>query len=216
MAEPSAERPGCLTALLRLFTGQPKTAETFPYRVRDDFLSPAELSFSRVLQSVVNERAVIYPKVRLADIFFITQRDGYRSYFNRISAKHVDFLLCDPKSIRPLAGIELDDSSHAGEDRKDRDAFVNSVFDAAQLPLFRMSARRAYTVAELATQIEPLFTLTTTPVQPQPTPTQSDTPRCPKCGIPMILRTASRGPNQGKQFYGCRNYPRCQERLPAT
>jgi hypothetical protein len=30
----------------------------------------------------------------------------------------------------------------------------------------------------------------------------------------MILRTTSRGPNAGKQFYGCPNYPSCRETLP--
>lgn len=34
---------------------------------------------------------------------------------------------------------------------------------------------------------------------------------CPKCGAPMILRTASKGENQGKQFYGCSNFPKCRE-----
>jgi predicted RNA-binding Zn-ribbon protein involved in translation (DUF1610 family) len=33
---------------------------------------------------------------------------------------------------------------------------------------------------------------------------------CPKCGKPMILRTARSGNNQGKQFWGCSNYPKCR------
>lgn len=36
-------------------------------------------------------------------------------------------------------------------------------------------------------------------------------PLCPRCGIPMVTRTARRGEHQGKQFYGCPNYPRCRE-----
>lgn len=38
--------------------------------------------------------------------------------------------------------------------------------------------------------------------------------RCPKCGSPMILHTAKRGPNAGGKFYGCSNYPRCKVTLP--
>lgn len=34
--------------------------------------------------------------------------------------------------------------------------------------------------------------------------------RCPKCNGNLILRTATRGTNVGKQFYGCSNYPRCK------
>lgn len=33
---------------------------------------------------------------------------------------------------------------------------------------------------------------------------------CPKCERQMVLRTASRGPNAGGQFWGCSGYPRCR------
>lgn len=39
---------------------------------------------------------------------------------------------------------------------------------------------------------------------------QSTTPRCPKCGSEMALRTARSGVNQGEQFWGCSDYPRCR------
>ncbi len=38
--------------------------------------------------------------------------------------------------------------------------------------------------------------------------------RCPKCGLPMVLRTARRGLNAGGKFYGCSNYPRCKVTIP--
>lgn len=34
--------------------------------------------------------------------------------------------------------------------------------------------------------------------------------KCPKCNGDLILRTATRGANKGKQFYGCSNYPKCK------
>ncbi len=33
---------------------------------------------------------------------------------------------------------------------------------------------------------------------------------CPKCGAPMVKRTAVKGPNAGKTFYGCSKYPKCR------
>lgn len=33
---------------------------------------------------------------------------------------------------------------------------------------------------------------------------------CPKCGKPMVLRTARNGNNQGKQFWGCSGFPQCR------
>lgn len=32
---------------------------------------------------------------------------------------------------------------------------------------------------------------------------------CPKCGAELILRTAKKGSNAGRQFYGCRAFPKC-------
>lgn len=36
-------------------------------------------------------------------------------------------------------------------------------------------------------------------------------PVSPNCGVPMLQRTASKGANRGKQFWGCPNYPKCRE-----
>jgi four helix bundle suffix protein len=35
-------------------------------------------------------------------------------------------------------------------------------------------------------------------------------PACPKCGKPMALRTAQKGKNTGRQFWGCTGYPECK------
>lgn len=32
---------------------------------------------------------------------------------------------------------------------------------------------------------------------------------CPKCGAKLVLRTAKKGANIGKQFYGCSAFPKC-------
>lgn len=36
-----------------------------------------------------------------------------------------------------------------------------------------------------------------------------DTP-CPKCGSSMVMRETKKGDNQGKKFWGCRNFPKCR------
>jgi len=52
-----------------------------------------------------------------------------------INRKHVDFLLVRSNDLAPVAGIELDDSSHEEEDRQQRDVFVDEAFASAGLPL---------------------------------------------------------------------------------
>ncbi len=34
--------------------------------------------------------------------------------------------------------------------------------------------------------------------------------RCPRCGKDMMLRTVRRGPNVGRQFWGCSGFPACR------
>ena len=35
-------------------------------------------------------------------------------------------------------------------------------------------------------------------------------PSCPKCDRPMMRRTARRGANAGREFWGCTEFPRCR------
>lgn len=41
-------------------------------------------------------------------------------------------------------------------------------------------------------------------------PANLQSPMCPRCGNPMVLRTAGRGDNKGKPFWGCREFPTCR------
>lgn len=38
---------------------------------------------------------------------------------------------------------------------------------------------------------------------------------CPKCGASMVLRTATKGPNVGSEFWGCSTYPECRQTMRA-
>lgn len=39
---------------------------------------------------------------------------------------------------------------------------------------------------------------------------------CPKCESEMVLRTATRGPGAGEQFWGCSAFPRCHYTMEVT
>jgi hypothetical protein len=219
-----SDNPGCLGFLARLFGERPKETGELPYRLRDDFLSPAELSFYRVLSTTVAARAAVLTKVRLADLFFVPRSEGAASSRNRIAQKHLDFLLCDPETMRPLVGVELDDRSHERSSRQARDGFVDEVFRVAGLPLIHVPVRPAYSVAELSGVLSPYLgggdgvrpdTNVEAPVRSgSETAAAGTAPMCPKCGVPMVLRTAGRGERRGERFYGCPNYPNCRETLP--
>ncbi|WP_152541395.1 DUF2726 domain-containing protein [Kallotenue papyrolyticum] len=150
---------GCLSILARLIGSKPSTTteavESFPYAVRDRFLSPAELSFYHNLTQAVAGRAIVLCKVRLADLLYVRQPQEHRSAFGKISQKHADFVLCAPRTMQPIAVVELDDSSHQRERRIQRDAFVDRALAAAGLPLIRIPAQRGYQLAEIQAALSP-------------------------------------------------------------
>jgi Protein of unknown function (DUF2726)/Topoisomerase DNA binding C4 zinc finger len=225
MTDTTNQNQGCLTSLLRLFGIKPQVQPTpanepLPYRIRDDFLSSAEMSFYHVIMSIVGKRATICPKVSLADIFFVARPHENQAYRGRIAQKHLDFLLCEPKTMRPIVGIELDDSSRTRSSRQARDEFVDKVFQTAELPLIRVAVQSSYSTNELSAQLEQYLASASTSSDAalaQSTQvkagkiTSPSPPLCPKCGVPMVVRTVAQGEHRGKQFYGCPNYPRCRE-----
>lgn len=43
----------------------------------------------------------------------------------------------------------------------------------------------------------------------EPEKTETSNKVCPKCGKPLVLRTAKKGENAGNQFWGCSGFPKC-------
>ena len=195
-----------------------------PYERQEYFLSPAEKAFYDVLDALVGEDVVICPKPAVREVLRVrgNVRRDRQKYFNWISQKHVDFVLCDRETMQILCAVELDDSSHERADRRQRDAFMDKAFRKAKLPLFHIPCRKSYGAKELnelcSFLCQDLLVLEDEeegPACPAGTTcsagtTRSALPLCPDCGVPMVLRTASRGPHQGERFYGCPNFPRCR------
>ena len=72
--------------------------------------------------------------------------DAYRS---RIKSRHIDFVLCDQKSLQVLLCIELDDSSHQRRKQKEIDDFKDQAMNDAGLTLTRVPVQASYSEAYL-------------------------------------------------------------------
>jgi len=138
-----------------------KTAsDTAVYEPQDALLTSAERSFFGVLEQVAGSQFRLFAKVRLADIVKPARgenQSGRQSALNRITSKHVDFVLCDQKSFRIVGIIELDDKSHRRSDREDRDDFLHAALQQADIPILRIPARSSYSTNELRNQIDHSF-----------------------------------------------------------
>lgn len=122
-----------------------------PY-IRADLFSPAERSFLSVLDQAVGGRFRILGKVRLADVIKVTPghtASARQSAFNRIQGKHVDFVLCDPATLKVEYVIELDDKSHGQSKRQSRDEFVDRALAAAGICVVHVPAMRSYSVENI-------------------------------------------------------------------
>ena len=120
-------------------------------------LTPAELNFYKHLIQVTPSEVVVCFKVRIADVVevkpSITGKSRIR-HFNKIAAKHFDFVLVKRSDMKIIAAIELNDSSHQRPDRKRRDELVRSVMQSAKLPLIEIKAARNYNNAEIKAAVD--------------------------------------------------------------
>jgi len=130
----------------------PSRIEAPRYRRQSSVLTNAEQAFYRRLAAGVGADYLIWPKMRILDV--MTPADGRIGSWNRISSKHVDFVLVDPISYAPVAAIELDDASHHRPDRQERDAVVNNAFASAGIPLVRVPARKDWSAEQLRRTID--------------------------------------------------------------
>jgi hypothetical protein len=127
-----------------------------PYGVKPCLFTPTEKSFLDCLDSVLSPDIRVFAKIRLADLFSVEKtidRSAWRSAFNKINGKHIDFILYNATDFRPLLAIELDDKSHDRNDRQKRDIFLNEIFATSHLPLIRFKAQKTYRAEDVAQRL---------------------------------------------------------------
>jgi len=185
-----------------------QTRERLPYRLRKQFLSFTELSLLSVLLEMAEEQYVVCPKVALNDIFYIQRPNENVHFYNKIFRKHVDFLLCEPDSMKPAFGVELVKPVRKEETRS-ADRFMEELFLDAGLPLVHVPSSEKYEPIDLVNLFN-LALIKVKQIEPSQEDASSDSaPLCPECGLMMVLRIHREGSQAGKRYYGCINAPDC-------
>lgn len=116
---------------------------------RDALFTAAERTFLDVLEEAVGDTYRVFGKVRVLDVIEPAARLSFAdrtSAMNRIDRKHLDFVLCDPASLRIVMAVELDDASHRRPGRRRRDELVDGALATAGVPLRRVAVAREYSV----------------------------------------------------------------------
>ena len=182
--------------------------ERLPYRLRETFLSTPELALLRVLQSMAGRHYTICPKVSLNDIFYIVRPNENVHFFNKFFRKHVDFLLCDPRTFKPAIGIELV-KPVARTETREADQFMEDLFLSAGLPLVHIPSSERYSENDLEELLQLAIMKVKDTASLRATAMTDSVPMCPICGKMMVLRIHRNGSNAGRKYYGCMDSPKC-------
>jgi len=206
----------------------------FPYQSKDVLCSPAERSFLGALDKIVGKRYRIFAKVRLADIIDVQKGlsiSARQSAFNRIAGKHIDFIVCNANDLSIIGAIELDDKTHRGRGRHERDQFLDRTLKAAGVPVLRIKTQSSYSIKDIFSKIDSAFNISeglrpednqipmdaTEVSDKKLTDEAEDGPNaenfeavCPKCGGDLVKRIATKGQFAGQKFWGCVNFPKCK------
>jgi very-short-patch-repair endonuclease len=126
----------------------------YPYERKDSFLTAAEISYYRILRMIFADQYLIFAQVRVLDLCTVLERQSNQAAFNRVDRKVVDFVLCHPRTFKPMVAIELDDSTHDRAYRHQRDVFLEEVFRVIGMKLVRQRVRLEYSVAEVTQRVE--------------------------------------------------------------
>lgn len=114
---------------------------TYPYKLTQRVFSPKEGYFYRDVRTIADKLGlIVFTKMRLADLLYIPKgTENEKAWFNRIKAKHIDFIFVDSNyKIRLL--VEIDDQTHNRADRQARDEEVDEIFRQQGLEVLHLRA----------------------------------------------------------------------------
>lgn len=122
------------------------------YTTKNYIMTQTELVFYRELKKITDELDIsIFPQVDLERI--IQVKDNEHTYRNRIKSRSIDYTLVSNKNCKIICCVELDDYTHNSEKAKKNDEFKNNLFNAVNIPLYRVKVNSNYNLQELKAQI---------------------------------------------------------------
>lgn len=128
---------------------------TYPYKLTQRIFSPKEGYFYRDVRPIADKLGlIVFTKMRLADLLEVPKNHPeFTKWFNRIKAKHIDFIFVDREYHIKLL-VEVDDASHNHPDRQARDEEVDDMFRQQGLEVLHLHVwGRQYGADDLETII---------------------------------------------------------------
>lgn len=158
------------------------------FTLREALLDELHREFLQKLETVLAGRYRVFVQVPLTD-FVRSPGDA------RLLGRHVSFLCCHPATFAVAFGIAL---KGAGPTEASRHSFLETVFRGINRPLLSFPLVPNVSLREIEQGIGTAL------------PDSPIARACPRCGKSMAMRKAARGPNAGKSFWVCREFPSCR------
>lgn len=127
----------------------------YPYKLTNCIFSDKEKYFYRDIKPIADKLGLlVFTKMRLADLLYIPNgTENSYTWFNKIKAKHIDFIITDNDYKIKLL-VEVDDPTHNRQDRKARDEEVDEIFRQQGMNVLHLRAwGKRYGQPELETII---------------------------------------------------------------
>ena len=113
-----------------------------------------QVMFHRLVEAMPNY--YVFTQVRLADIVGIKKCENWQAWFNKISRKSVDFVICN-KAMTVRVCIELDGKTHEDADRQKTDNDKDEALEAAGIPMIRIEAAKIPSTEDIKTMLEQIL-----------------------------------------------------------
>jgi hypothetical protein len=122
---------------------------------RPELLGEKDSILFRSLVAAFVADAIVIPKARLSDFLSLSKGPGQLKHAIRMDRKWVDFLICDPFSMQPLAVIQRVESEAPIANARQRDPFIAEAIKQADIVMLRIKTRQNYPANKLRELILP-------------------------------------------------------------
>ena len=146
-----------VATIMTLIKHAMRQSEPPPFARKGSLLHRPQREFYRSLENATGERLKVFAKMHLADLIEVRpQRKDHDAVKQRVDSAHVDFVLCDPKSLEPRLAVQLCDPPGATDDQGNPikpDPFLGETLAAAGLPLLVVEKAKQYGTKHLRRRI---------------------------------------------------------------
>lgn len=127
--------------ILKKKAGSKEKYDLSRYYLKNSIVTPIEKWMYNIIKDELTEEYFVAPKVGIKDFVGVKKGNNYMKYFGHIAQRHIDFLVCKKDTLSPAFGIEIDDTSHERQNRKDRDQENDQIYNAIGIKVLHMPTK---------------------------------------------------------------------------